>query len=191
MTAGAGRGSAAAGRPASDPDRQTKPGPSAWDTALRLLGVRARSRTEMRQRLQRKDFDVHAVDDVMDRLDRARLLDDAEFAAEWVHSRHTYSGKGRIALRHELKAKGVADDLIEAALAEVAPDDERAVAVGLVHRKLTPSVTAAVTEDRAARDKQSRRLTAMLVRRGFAQPLAIEVVSDALDAAVLDAAELD
>lgn len=135
----------------------------------------------MRQRLQRKDFDEHTVDDVMERLDRARLLDDAEFAAEWVHSRHTYSGKGRIALRHELKAKGVADDLIEAALAEVAPGDERAVAVGLVQRKLTPAVTTAVTDDRAAREKQFRRLTAMLARRGFAQPLAIEVVTEALD----------
>ena len=165
---------------APNPDGRKK-GPSAWDTALRLLGVRARSRSEIRERLVRKGFDAETIDDVMVRLDRAGLLDDADFAAEWVRSRHQNSGRGRLALRHELKAKGVDAASIENALADIDPDDEREIAGRLVEKKLTPMVVAAVVADRGERDKQFRRLVGMLVRRGYPQSVAMGVVSEQLD----------
>ncbi len=163
----------------SDPDRK---GPSAWDSALRLLGVRARSRTEMRERLMRKGFEADVVDEVMARLERHNLLDDEEFASEWVRSRHLNSGKGRLALRHELRTKGVDESIISEALADIDPDDERTIASGLVARKLTPSVVDRIGDDRAERDKAMRRLVGMLVRRGYSQSLAFEVVGEALSA---------
>lgn len=166
----------------SGPEARKK-GPTAWDAALRLLGVRARSRNEIAERLGRKGFDAETVADVMGRLDRAGLLDDADFAAEWVRSRHRNSGRGRLALRHELKAKGVDSAAIESALADIDPEDERMVAHQLVEKKLTPVVVAALADDRAERDKQFRRLVGMLVRRGYSQSLAISVVGERLDAA--------
>lgn len=161
----------------NDPDRK---GPSAWDSALRLLGVRARSRQEMRERLTRKGFEPEAVDDVMARLEQHNLLDDEEFASEWVRSRHLNSGKGRVALRHELRTKGIDESIIAEALADIDPDDEREIASGLVVRKLTPSVVDRIAEDRAERDKAMRRLVGMLVRRGYSQSLAFDVVGEAL-----------
>ena len=169
----------------TDPEGRKQP--SAWDAALRLLGVRARSRSEMRERLSRRGFEPDVVDDVMDRLDRGGLLDDEDFAAEWVRSRHANSGRGRVALRHELVAKGVDADTIESALADIDPDTERSVATGLVERKLTATVREQVRDDRSARDKQFRRLVGMLVRRGYPQTLAIDVVGECLDAAAADA----
>ncbi|MDF3282019.1 MULTISPECIES: regulatory protein RecX [unclassified Gordonia (in: high G+C Gram-positive bacteria)] len=157
-------------------------GPTAWDVALRLLGVRARSRGEMQERLVRRGFDADTVADVMRRLDSAGLLDDEDFASEWVRSRHTHSGRGRVALRHELKAKGVDAATIENALSDIDPEDERAVAGRLVAKKLTPRVLEQVA-DRAERDKHFRRLVGMLVRRGYPQSLAIDVVGEHLDAA--------
>jgi regulatory protein len=163
----------------SDPDRK---GPSAWDSALRLLGVRARSRQEMRDRLTRKGFEPDVVDEVMARLERHKLLDDEEFASEWVRSRHLNSGKGRLAVRHELRTKGVDESVISEALADIDPDDEREIAAGLVARKLTPSTIDRIADDRAERDKAMRRLVGMLVRRGYSQSLAFEVVGEALSA---------
>ena len=163
----------------SDPDRK---GPSAWDSALRLLGVRARSRQEMRDRLTRKGFEPEVVDEVMARLEQHKLLDDEEFASEWVRSRHLNSGRGRVALRHELRTKGVDESVISEALADIDPDDEREIASGLVARKLTPSVVDRIGDDRAERDKAMRRLVGMLVRRGYSQSLAFEVVGEALSA---------
>ncbi|RPA66061.1 regulatory protein RecX [Gordonia oryzae] len=151
--------------------------------ALRLLGVRARSRGEMQERLVRRGFDADTVAEVMRRLDSAGLLDDEDFAAEWVWSRQTHSGRGRVALRHELKAKGVDAATIESVLSNIDPEDERAVASRLVAKKLTPRVLEQVA-DRAVRDKHFRRLVGMLVRRGYSQSMAIEVVGEHLDAAV-------
>ncbi|WP_238419171.1 regulatory protein RecX [Gordonia sp. 'Campus'] len=168
-------------RPRREKDPERK-GPSAWDSALRLLGVRARSRQEMRDRLNRKGFDADTVDEVMERLDRHGLLDDEEFASEWVRSRHLNSGKGRVALRHELRTKGVDESVIAEALADIDPAGEREIAAGLVERKLTASMADRIAGDRAERDKAMRRLVGMLVRRGYSQSLAFDVVGEALNA---------
>ncbi|MFW0797324.1 regulatory protein RecX [Gordonia sp. CPCC 205515] len=162
-----------------DPEERT--GPSAWDAALRLLGVRARSRHEMAQRLAGKGFDADTVDDVLARLDKHKLIDDTEFAGEWVRARQANSGRGRVALRQELRAKGVDTAIIESALDEVDPDDERAVAQRLVAKKLTPSQLAQLHDDPSMRDKLFRRLVGMLLRRGYPQAMAIDVVNEALD----------
>ncbi|MFW0790340.1 regulatory protein RecX [Gordonia sp. CPCC 205333] len=153
---------------------------SAWDAALRLLGARARSRDEMRKRLLRRGFEDSEVESAMSRLDSAGLLDDVEFASEWVRSRHANSGKGRIALRHELAAKGIDKAVAEDALADVDPDAEREIAAGLVAKKLTPSQMEQARTDRAGREKVFRRLVGMLVRRGYPQSMSIDVVNDAL-----------
>ncbi|MEE4022829.1 regulatory protein RecX [Gordonia sp. PKS22-38] len=165
------------------PDPEERTGPSAWDAALRLLGVRARSRQEMIDRLSRKGFDEDTVDDVMGRLDKHHLLDDEEFAAEWVRSRHAHSARGRVALRQELRAKGIDPGVVETTLAELDPADERAVAAELVAKKLTPGQIDRLHRDPSTRDAVFRRLAGMLMRRGYPQSMAIEVVTDALDTA--------
>ena len=153
---------------------------SAYDAALRLLGVRARSQAELRKRLHDKDFPPTEIESVMTRLTAAGLLDDVDFAEQWVHSRHRHSGKGRTALRHELRQKGVADTVIEHALDQIDDDDERERAADLLRRK-TSRLSAADVADRAQRDKHVRRLVAMLARRGYAPSLAMSLVSDELN----------
>ncbi|MXP22383.1 RecX family transcriptional regulator [Gordonia sp. HNM0687] len=165
----------------SDPEERT--GPSAWDAALRLLGVRARSRQEMIERLARKGFDPDTVDEVMARLDKHHLIDDEDFAAEWVRSRHAHSARGRVALRQELRAKGIDPGIVESTLADLDPEDERAVAAELVDKKLTPGQVDRLRADPGTRDAVFRRLAGMLMRRGYPQSLAIEVVTESLDAA--------
>ncbi|SIR86234.1 regulatory protein [Williamsia sterculiae] len=157
-----------------------KSGASCWDSALRLLGVRARSASEMRNRLLRKDFDPDEVDDVMRRLHDLDLLDDSAFADEWVRSRHTHSAKGRGALRRELRDKGVATETVERSLEQIDDEAERDRAAELLDRKLGRGDRAQVPDDPRERDKQLRRLVAMLVRRGYAPSLAMELVRDRL-----------
>ncbi|MDL9936351.1 regulatory protein RecX [Gordonia sp. ABSL1-1] len=165
---------------ASDPEKPAKSGPSAWDSALRLLGVRARSRHEMAERLTRKGFDADTVAEVMSRLDRHQLLDDEDFAAEWVRSRSTFSGKGSVALRHELRAKGIDEVVIAGAIGDIDSADEREAAAALVDRKLTVATRERMESDPAERDKVRRRLIGMLIRRGYPQSVAFDVVAQAL-----------
>jgi regulatory protein len=113
---------------------------------------------------------------VLDRLTEVGLVNDADFAQQWVHSRHTYSGKGKRALALELRRKGIGQEEATEALAQIDSEDERARATELVAKKLR----TVSTDDR---DRAVRRLVSMLARRGFPQGMAFEVVKEQLDRA--------
>ena len=162
----------------SDDTRPAGKGPSAWDAALRLLGARARSRKEMHDRLVARGFTADEVSATMDRLDEWKLLDDADFAHEWVRSRHANSARGRHALRRELRTKGIADEIVAEALETIDPEDERAIALELAEKKLT--ISAEELDDPAIRAKAFRRLSGALGRRGFPPETITSVVKDVI-----------
>ncbi|WP_132993573.1 regulatory protein RecX [Gordonia zhaorongruii] len=160
-------------------DREsTGSGPSAWDAALRLLGVRARSRQEMNDRLCSRGFEPEEVESVMARLDESKLLDDEEFAHEWVRARHAGSARGRLALKRELRTKGIADDIAARALETIDPDAEREIARALAEKKLT--FTAADLEDASVRTKAYRRLSGALGRRGYPPDVVTSIVKEVI-----------
>jgi len=163
-----------------DRSGRDKQQPSPYDAALRLLGVRARSRSELRKRLLDKDFAPADVDAVLERLSRQQLLDDADFADEWVRSRHLHAGKGRTALRYELRDKGVEDSVIADALSQIDDDSERSQAAALAERKMASADPEALA-DREIRDKYLRRLVGMLARRGYGGSMAFDVARTAID----------
>lgn len=142
----------------------------AKEACLRLLAVRARSRAELSGRLVAKGYTADIIDRALDHLAEVGLVDDAAFAEQWVHSRHTYSGKGRRALARELRDKGVAPADSAPALAALTSDDETERATDLVRRKLRT-----MPRD-LERDKAVRRLVGMLARRGYDQGIAFTVV---------------
>jgi regulatory protein len=81
--------------------------------ALRLLARREHSRAELTRKLS-DDGNKEDIQAVLDQLERSGLLSDARFAESFVSSRAARVGNAR--LRHDLRAKGIADDLIVAAL---------------------------------------------------------------------------
>lgn len=161
---------------------------AAREACLRLLTDRPRSRRELDQRLRSKGFEPEVAERVLDRLEQVELVDDGAFAQEWVHSRHTYAGKGRRAMAMELRMKGVADHHVAAALAQVDDEAEAVRARELVHRKLRSLTVPEDTQQRAA---VVRKLVGVLARRGYAQSLAFTVVRDELAAAGADTDGLD
>ena len=137
---------------------------------LRLLTARARTRAELSGQLTKRGYPDDIRDRVLDRLAAAGLVDDADFAAEWVRSRRANAGKSRRALAAELHAKGVDNDVITTALGGLDAAAERERAEQLVRARLRRE---ALGEDDT---RVSRRLAAMLARRGYSQTLAGEVV---------------
>jgi regulatory protein len=128
------------------------------------------------ERLAKKGYSAEIAERVLDRLTEVGLVNDADFAQQWVHSRHTYSGKGKRALALELRRKGIGQEDATEALAQIDSEDERARATELVAKKLR----TVSTDDR---DRAVRRLVSMLARRGFPQGMAFEVVKEQLDRA--------
>lgn len=148
--------------------------------ALLLLDHRARSRHELRERLVALELvpDNSIVDEVLDDLTRSKLIDDANFAEEWVRVRHERRGKSRRVLDKELRDKGVAQSLRQAALEQVDDEDEEAVARRLAEKKARSIKN--IPEDYAERDKMLRRILGVLARRGFSQSMSMRIARAAL-----------
>jgi regulatory protein len=144
---------------------------------LRLLTARARSRAELIGKMAKHGYPDEVAEAVLSRLVSVGLVDDEDFAAQWVRSRHMYSGKGKRALAAELRIKGVDAEVIAAALDGIDAGAERGRAEQLVERKLRREVLAEGDDS-----KVMRRLVGMLARRGYNQTMAVAVVTDALAA---------
>lgn len=154
----------------------------AYDASLRLLAARARSRSELADRLHRKGYGESVVAALLDDLERAGLLDDADFASQWVYFRHRDGARSRRALGAELRDKGVDADVIDDALSQITDDDEYARAGALVRRTLARRGQPAADDADAVRRAQ-RRLLGMLARKGYGAELAHSVVTDEWSAA--------
>jgi len=142
---------------------------------LRLLTVRARTRAELAGQLAKRGYPDDAAAAVLERLEAVGLIDDEEFAAQWVRSRQANAGKGKRALAAELRAKGVGKELIAAALDGIDAGAERGRAEQLVERRLRREALGDGDDP-----KVMRRLAGMLARRGYSQSMAVAVVTDAL-----------
>ena len=127
------------------------------DAALRLLSYRARSEHELRQRLMDRGFEESLVAGELERLRGAGLVDDAAFAAAWVDERARLSPRGSRALRHELRNRGIAQPIAEAATSDV---DDRETAMDLAQAR-------ASTLHGAPYESFVRRLGGYLQRRGI------------------------
>src|SRR6185436_6346627 len=92
---------------------------------LRLLTARARTRAELEGQLAKRGYPAEVSRRVLDRLAHVGLVDDADFAEQWVWSRRANAGKGNRALAAELQAKGVDNDVITSALAGIDAGAER------------------------------------------------------------------
>ena len=147
--------------------------------ALLLLDQRARSRHELQERLVSLDFDTRVIADVLDELEQSRLVNDHDFAMEWVRQRHELRGKSRSVLDQELQRKGISPEHRAAALEQVDDDAEYHCA-----RELAAKKARQITKppaDYAEQEKYLRRIVGVLARRGFASGMSFAIAKEALE----------
>ena len=137
---------------------------------LRLLTARSHTRAELSGQLSKRGYPEAVSARVLDRLAAVGLVDDTEFAEQWVQSRRANAGKSKRALAAELQTRGVDNDVITTVLGGIDAAAERDRAEQLVRAKLRRETLGG--DDR----RVGRRLAAMLARRGYSQTLAGEVV---------------
>ncbi|MBO0896643.1 MULTISPECIES: regulatory protein RecX [Arthrobacter] len=164
------------GEPAAAPREQPRdPYGAARTIVLRQLTSAPKSRHQLAVKLAEKDIPQDVAQAVLDRFEEVRLVDDAEFARMWVDSRSRSKSLARGALKRELAEKGISGELAAEALEQVSDEDELEAARTLARRKLQPSVDLT---DRAARDKQAKRLVSMLARKGYSPSVGYRVVNE-------------
>lgn len=90
-----------------------------FNSAVRFLGYRPRSETEIRQRLARHGFDKEIIEKTIVKLKDMGFVDDVVFARFWVENRETFSPRSRRLAKFELKRKGLKADIIEQAVSVI------------------------------------------------------------------------
>ena len=108
-----------------------------YNAAMRALMRRAHSVYEMRQSLERRAEDKSLVKKIIERLKSAGLIDDARYAKQFARQRTESRKQGKFRIARDLRARGIPDRHIEAALEELSHEtDEAALIRARIQRKL-------------------------------------------------------
>ena len=131
-------------------------------SAVALLARRDFASGELRQKLESEGYDDAVVAAVVADLMSERTLDDGRYAGNYV-AYHSERGQGPLRIAADLRALGVASDLIEAALA--GGPDWRELARGVRVRKFGAELPGDWTEKtRQARFLQYRGFSSDHIR---------------------------
>ncbi|NLW16278.1 MAG: regulatory protein RecX [Firmicutes bacterium] len=148
---------------------RSKPKSGARSYALWLLGRQPYTTSRLRERLLRRGYDEEETSDAIGYLLETGYLNDASYAADFV-ARRALAGHGPRKLRWELNSRGVADDIVEAAIGQVSQQTLLEQAARLAQRRLRgkdlddPKVIA--------------NLYRYLLQRGYDYDLVAEIVQN-------------
>ena len=158
------RRSAPAGtRPALDARR-------ARTVALDLLARRPWTRRDLTGRLRRRGAPPNVAEAVVAELEARGYVDDRAYAAAWAESRARGRSFGRQRLREELRGRGVARPLVEAAIDRAFEDTPE------LARTQVAAVRRLAILGRRSPDQAARRLHDYLRRRGYSGDVVRQVL---------------
>ena len=141
--------------------------PIAMGRAFNLLGYRARSEAELRERLRRYGYVEETIEGVVLRLEELGYLDDVEFARLAAREKARRYGPRRVSL--ELKKSGVGEDLArEVVEEEFAGRSEVGEARAAAARRY----------NERGSDAEARRVYGFLVRRGYSAEVCAQVARE-------------
>ena len=141
--------------------RQLETEEELYDVAVRALMRRAHSVHEMKLKLERRSNNKLLVQVVMARLKENGMIDDAKYAKQFARQRTDSRKQGKFRVARDLRARGIPDRHIAAALEETAQTtDESAMVRQRIERKLR-SYRGEIDE------KKMASIYSSLLRAGF------------------------
>ncbi len=175
----------------------------AWTYLLDLLSRRDYTEAELRAKLRRRQVEDADADALLDRLRELGLANDERFTEQYVASRSR--ARGRLALKTELRRKGVDPTLVERELEPLTETQQVEAATALLQRfawryrpdggrdapgtragaappanaspdPVERSEAATEAEARRASQKARARAFAFLARRGFTSGVAGDAI---------------
>ena len=158
------------------PGELANPVEVARSIVLRQLSMGPRSRQQLADKLRQRGCPGDVATTVLDRMSEVGLVDDESFAEMLVRSKQAGRGLATRALAHELRAKGVDDEIVARTLGSIDVESERARAEQLAAKRLR-------TMGGLDAQVQARRLSGMLVRKGYPPSVVYAVVRDTVNAA--------
>jgi regulatory protein len=139
----------------------------ALDLAYRQLGRRDRTVAELHRHLASKAVEPQTINEALAELTRQGYLDDARYARRYAEDRRTLDDWGPERIERKLRAAGVEEEHIDAALSARDGEDELEAAVALLRRRC---------REVPATDRERERALGLLVRKGYDLELAHDAV---------------
>lgn len=139
----------------------------AIDLAYKAVARRDLTVAELRARLERKHVPPEAIDDAVAELEETGFLNDARYARQFAEDKRELEQWGTDRIAQDLRRRGIAPQLIDAAVATHDRDSELRTALLLLRERYP----------KAPRDDRERdRAWQMLVRRGYSPDLSYDAI---------------
>jgi regulatory protein len=139
----------------------------AIDLAYKAVARRDLTVAELRARLERKHVSPEAIDDAVAELEDTGFLDDARYARQFAEDKRELDRWGSERIAQDLRRRGIATQLIDAAVSTHDRDSELRTALLLLRQRYP----------HAPRDDRERdRAWQMLVRRGYSPDLSYDAI---------------
>jgi regulatory protein len=146
---------------------------AAKQVLLRRLSHAPRTRKELAKDLKDKDISDEVANVALNRFEEVGLINDQALASNYVSSQHERKGLGKNALRQQLRAKGVSDDVALEAISQISDDQEFQAAFALACKKIR-----SLQRDDAK--TQLRKIVGVLARKGYSSNLAFRVAKEVI-----------
>ena len=139
----------------------------AIDLAYKAVARRDLTVAELRDRLVRKHVSPEAIDDAVAELEETGFLDDARYASQFAEDKRELDRWGSDRIATDLRRRGIAPQLIDAAVSSYDRDSELRTALLLLRQRYP----------HAPRDDRERdRAWQMLVRRGYSPEIGYDAI---------------
>ena len=150
----------------------------AYEYALGLLSARSYTSRNLRRKLIQKAFPPDEVEETMERLVGARLLDDKQYARDYARQKLVTGGASVRRVEQDLFRRGVSGDEIRAAITAVMEEEEVDVvrSIDVAARKKLASMNELGAE------VKRRRLFGFLARGGFETSSILRVIEEIMPA---------
>ncbi|HEX5808092.1 MAG TPA: RecX family transcriptional regulator [Anaerolineales bacterium] len=139
----------------------------AYQQAILFLSYRARSESEIRQNLRKHEIPEPIIEQTLERLRQDGLANDDQFARAWVENRSVFRPRSRRLMAMELRQKGLNDEAVASATADV---DDAALAYEAALKRVSRLKGLEWNEFR-------KKLSDFLARRGFSYSVIAPVVT--------------
>lgn len=142
--------------------------------AIFYLGFKARTSKQIEQYLTRKLFEPEYISYAIGRLESEHLVDDDEYARQFVKQRVKSGQKGRHWIKQELQQRGVSKEIASEAASHIDRETELSVAKYTAEKKWRSL--------KGEPNDRRRKLIQFLMRRGFPG----DIVKDAVKWVIID-----
>ena len=154
---------------------------AAKQKAYRLLALRPHSEKELKKKLRDKGFSEAVIKEALEKLHDLKYLNDASFAVQWARNLAVNKLWGNRKISAGLQEKGVAQQLIEDAIASVRQELSESDAVAKLIRKKTAGKKMAAPDR-----KEKQRIFTSLMGRGFPPGLILNQLGKSVEEEIDD-----